>query len=183
MTPQEFIRKWKPVALNERQTAQEHFLDLCRLVEHPTPAEIDPSGESFSFEKGVAKSGGGDGYADVWKKGHFAWEYKKRKRDLDVALGQLVKYAAALENPPLHVVCDTLKIKIVTAWTNTVPKVYQFDLEHLDDPENLKVLRAVFHSPDDLRPKQTRAGLTKEAADKFQTISDRLQHRDRKSVV
>lgn len=185
MTPQEFIRKWKPVALNERQTAQEHFLDLCRLVEHPTPAEIDPSGESFSFEKGVAKSGGGDGYADVWKKGHFAWEYKKRKRDLDVALGQLVKYAAALENPPLHVVCDTLKIKIVTAWTNTVPKVYQFDLEHLDDPENLKVLRAVFHSPDDLRPKQTRAGLTKEAADKFQTISDRLQHRnpDREAVA
>lgn len=31
MTPQEFIRKWKPVALTERATAHEHFLDLCRL--------------------------------------------------------------------------------------------------------------------------------------------------------
>ena len=185
MTPQDFIRKWKPVALNERQTAQEHFLDLCRVVGHGTPAELDPTGEHFSFEKGVTKSGGGDGYADVWKKGYFAWEYKKRKRDLDLALGQLVKYAAALENPPLHVVCDTLKFKIVTAWTNTVPKVYEFDLEHLDDPENLKVLRAVFHSPDDLRPKQTRASLTKDAADKFQTVSDRLQHRnpDREAVA
>ncbi len=32
MTPQDFIRKWKPVALTERATAQEHFLDLCRFA-------------------------------------------------------------------------------------------------------------------------------------------------------
>lgn len=185
MTPQDFIRKWKPVALNERQTAQEHFIDLCRLFDHGTPVELDPAGEFFSFEKGVSKSGGGDGFADVWKKGHFAWEYKKRKRDLDVALGQLVKYAAALENPPLHVVCDTLQFKIVTAWTNSVVVVHNIALEDLADPDKLKILRAVFHDPESLRPKQTRASLTREAADKFQTISDRLQHRnpDREAVA
>jgi hypothetical protein len=44
MTPHEFIRKWKPVALTERPTTQEHFLDLCRLVGHPTPVEEDPPG-------------------------------------------------------------------------------------------------------------------------------------------
>jgi hypothetical protein len=42
MTPQDFIRKWKTHALTERAAAQEHFLDLCRLFDHPTPAENDP---------------------------------------------------------------------------------------------------------------------------------------------
>jgi hypothetical protein len=55
----------------------------------------------------VIKTGGGDGFADVWKKNFFAWEYKKRKRNLPDALAQLVRYAAALDNPPLQVACDT----------------------------------------------------------------------------
>jgi len=118
MTPQEFIRKWKPVALTERATAQEHFIDLCRLFDHPTPAEDDPQGDHFAFEKGASKIGGGEGWADVWKKGFFAWEYKKKKRDLGKALEQLTHYAAALENPPLHVACDTHLFRIETRWTN-----------------------------------------------------------------
>jgi len=180
MTPQDFIRKWKPVALTERATAQEHFLDLCRLLDHPTPAEDDPT-----FEKGVLKTGGGDGFADVWKKGFFAWEYKKKKRDLDKALEQLTRYAAALENPPLHVACDTHLFRIETRWTNEVPAKYEFELDDLADPENLDILRAVFFDPEKLRSGRTRAKLTKEAADKFQTISDSLQHRnpDREAVA
>ena len=185
MTPQEFIQKWKPVALTERATAQEHFLDLCRLFDHPTPAEDDPIGDHFTFEKGVSKTGGGDGYADVWKKGYFAWEYKKKKRDLDKALEQLTRYAAALENPPLHVACDTHLFRIETRWTNEVPAKYEFELDDLADPKNLAILNAVFHDPEKLRSKRTRAALTKEAADKFQTISDRFQHRnpDREAVA
>ena len=121
MTPQEFIRKWKPVALTERATAHTHFNDLCCLFEHPTPIEDDPVGDHFTFEKGAPKTGGGEGWADVWKKGYFAWEYKKKKRDLDKALEQLTRYAAALENPPLHVACDTHIFRIETRWTNEVP--------------------------------------------------------------
>ena len=71
MTPQDFIRKWKPVALTERATAQEHFLDLCRLFDHPTPAEDDPTGERFTFEKGVPKTGGGDGFGRRLEEGLF----------------------------------------------------------------------------------------------------------------
>src|SRR5215467_9914894 len=76
------------------------------------------------FEKGVTKTGGGDGFADVWRKGFFAWEYKKKKRNLDDALGQLVRCAAALENPPLQVACDTDRMVIVrsvlgSAWRQT----------------------------------------------------------------
>jgi type II restriction/modification system DNA methylase subunit YeeA len=185
MTPQDFIRKWKPVALTERATAQEHFLDLCRLFDHPTPAEDDPTGERFTFEKGVSKTGGGDGFADVWKKGFFAWEYKKKKRDLDKALEQLTRYAAALENPPLHVACDTHLFRVETRWTNEVPAKYEFELDDLAEPENLAILQAVFFDPDKLRSGRTRAKLTKEAADKFQTISDSLQHRnpDREAVA
>jgi hypothetical protein len=66
MTPQEFIRKWKPVALTERATAQEHFIDLCRLFDHPTPVADDPVGDHFTFEKGESMTGGGDGWADAW---------------------------------------------------------------------------------------------------------------------
>jgi restriction-modification enzyme MmeI-like protein len=116
MTPQDFIRKWKPVALTERATAQEHFIDLCRLFDHPTPAEDDPVGDHFAFEKGASKIGGGEGWADVWKKGFFAWEYKKKKRDLGKALEQLTHYAAALENPPLHIACDTHIFRIETRY-------------------------------------------------------------------
>ena len=185
MTPQDFIRKWKPVALTERATAQEHFIDLCRLFDHPTPVEDDPVGDHFAFEKGAPKTGGGEGWADVWKKGSFAWEYKKKKRDLGKALEQLTRYAAALENPPLHVACDTHIFRIETRWTNEAPAKYEFDLEDLAEPVNLARLRAVFHNPEELRSGRTRDKLTKEAADKFQTISDRLQHRnpDREAVA
>lgn len=54
MTPAAFITKWRHIELKERSAAQEHFLDLCRLLAHLTPAESDPTGETFCFEKGAA---------------------------------------------------------------------------------------------------------------------------------
>src|SRR6202790_465780 len=177
MTPAEFIKKWKPVALTERAAAHTHFLDLCELFEHEDPVSADPTGEWFTFEKGATKTGGGEGFADVWKKNFFAWEYKKKKRDLNAAMDQLVRYAAALENPPLQVVCDTDRFIIRTAWTNAVPKQYEIELDDLALPEKREILWAVFHNPERLRPKETRAGITKEAADKFSTIALRLQGR------
>ncbi|TIU27529.1 MAG: hypothetical protein E5W34_03190, partial [Mesorhizobium sp.] len=77
MTPVAFINKWKKASLTERQAAQEHFIDLCALFGHPTPTEEDPKGHFFAFEKGANKVAGGRGFADVWKRGHFAWEYKR----------------------------------------------------------------------------------------------------------
>ncbi len=177
MTPHEFIRKWKPVALTERQTAQEHFIDLCRLVNHPTPVEDDPSGERYCFEKGALKSSGTAGFADVWKKGHFAFEYKKKKKSLGEALKQLSQYAWNLESPPLNVVCDTNAIRIVTAWTNTLSKTFDLTLDDLADPAKFAILHAVFHDPEKLRGHMTREMLTKEAADKFSGLAERLQSR------
>ncbi|MGZ9106433.1 MAG: DNA methyltransferase [Rhodoplanes sp.] len=97
---------------------------------------------------------------------------------MDAALGQLVRYAAALENPPLQVACDTDRFLIRTAWTNAVPKTYELSLDDLADQQELDILRWVFFDPTKLRPTETRAGVTKEAADKFSTIALRLQGRD-----
>jgi hypothetical protein len=98
MTAPDFIARWSKVDLAERSAAQQHFLDLCELVGHPKPAEADPTGESSTFEKGASKQGGGDGWADVWKKHFFDWEYKGRHKDLVAAYNQLLEYRADLEN-------------------------------------------------------------------------------------
>src|SRR5689334_22812241 len=112
MKPEHFVSKWASSTLRERQAAQEHFIDLCRLLDEPTPAEADPRGESYAFERGATKTTGRDGWADVWKRNHFAWEYKGKHKDLDRAYAQLQQYAVALENPPLLVVSDMERIRI-----------------------------------------------------------------------
>ena len=83
----------------------------------------------------------------------------------------MVRYAAALENPPLQVACDTDRFVIRTAWTNAVPKTYELSLDDLADPHKLDILRSVFFDPEKLRPKETRAGVTKEAADRASRAS------------
>ena len=85
MTPHEFISKWRASELKERSASQEHFIDLCRLLGEPTPVEADPTGETYCFERGARKDTGGDGWVDVWKRHHFAWEYKGRRANLDAA--------------------------------------------------------------------------------------------------
>jgi type II restriction/modification system DNA methylase subunit YeeA len=177
ITPIAFIKKWKDVSLTERQAAQTHFIDLCALFGHPTPVEDDPTGDRFAFEKGATKVGGGRGFADVWKRDYFAWEYKRKNGNLDDALLQLIRYAPALESPPLQVVCDLERFRIHTAWTNTVPAKYEVKLDELTDPTQREVLRNVFYDPEKLKPTKTRAAVTTEAADKFSTIAFRLRER------
>ena len=99
MTPAEFIAKWRASELKERSASQEHFIDLCRMLDEQTPADADPTGEHYCFERGARKDEGGDGWADIWKRHHFAWEYKGKRANLDMAFRQLRQYALALENP------------------------------------------------------------------------------------
>ena len=134
MTAGEFIAKWRLSELKERSAAQEHFIDLCRLLGEPTPAEADPTGEHYCFERGARKDGGGDGWADVWKRHCFAWEYKGKHADLDSAFDQLRQYALALENPPRLVVSDMTRFRIRTTWTNSVSETQEFVLDDLAEP-------------------------------------------------
>jgi hypothetical protein len=85
-----FIQKWgaggQSHALTERAGAQPHFIDLCRVLGVPEPD--DP--HRYCFERGITKTGSAagrtDGFADVWLKGHFAWEYKAPGKSLEGAL-------------------------------------------------------------------------------------------------
>jgi hypothetical protein len=101
VTPDQFITKWKATELKERSAAQSHFIDLCRLLDEPAPTDADSTGEWYAFERGATKTTGGEGWADVWKRDHFGWEYKGKRKDLKAAFAQLQQYALALENPPL----------------------------------------------------------------------------------
>ena len=95
VTPEQFIKKWKSSTLTERAASQSHFIDLCALLDEPTPTDVDPTGENYAFERGANKTTGGEGWADVWKRGCFAWEYKGKRKDLKAAYAQLQQYAVA----------------------------------------------------------------------------------------
>jgi len=178
-SPAEFAHKWIGNTRTERAASQEHFIDLCRMLGVATPNEADPSGDEYAFEKGAEKTHGGDGFADVWKRGHFAWEYKGRHKDLKAAYAQLLQYREALDNPPLLVVCDLDRFEVHTNFTNTPAIVHRFDLERLrSDPEEpLRLLHAVMERPEELRPGTTRDELTAEAARQFASLAERLRAR------
>ena len=134
MTAAEFKKKWSRYQGKESSAYQEHFNDLCRLLEQKPPAEADPSGSDFfCFQKRVIKDAElfdlespdpsdphERGFADVWKKDCFAWEYKGKKKDLDAAYKQLLRYRESLFNPPLLVVCDFDRYIIKTNFNGTV---------------------------------------------------------------
>jgi hypothetical protein len=177
VNPIEFQRKWIGVELKERSASQEHFLDVCQVIGHPTPAEMDPTGEFFTFERGASKHSGGDGWADVWYRGHFAWEYKGRRANLKTAYDQLNLYRESLENPPLLIVSDLNKIEIHTNFTGTVKDVHVVDLGTFAEPVNLDILRRVFTDPESLKPGRTRESVTRDAATQFSRIAIGMQER------
>ena len=177
MIPGEFIAKWHASELKERSAAQEHFIDLCRLLGEPTPAEADPTGDHYCFERGAAKDSGGGGWADVWKRHCFAWEYKGKHANLDVAFDQLRQYALTLENPPLLIVSDMRRFRIRTNWTNSVSKTHEFGLDDLVDAAVRDKLKWAMSDPERLRPGETRQTLTERAAKTFAELAQSLRVR------
>ncbi len=192
MTWAEFKKKWSRYQGKESSAYQEHFNDLCRLLGQPTPAEADPTGNDFfCFQKRVVKDAelfdlehpdSGDpterGFADVWKKGCFGWEYKGKKKSLDEAYKQLQRYREALLNPPLLVVCDFDRYIIRTNFNGTVQETYEFTNDTIDRPENLRILRALFENPEYLKPQRTTAQVTTALAEQFALVARSLQQRE-----
>ncbi|MDG4594096.1 MAG: class I SAM-dependent DNA methyltransferase [Candidatus Contendobacter sp.] len=177
MTPDDFIRRWRRSTLTERSAAQSHFNELCALIGHPPPTAVDLQGADFCFEKGARKTGGGQGWADVWKRDCFAWEYKGKHKDLGAALRQLQQYALALDNPPLLIVSDFETIEIHTHFTNTVHTVHRLTLDDLADPAQRQVLQWAFTDPERLKPGRTIEAVTAEAAELFAGLAQRLRQR------
>ncbi|CAN7617114.1 N-6 DNA methylase [Variovorax paradoxus] len=177
MTPAEFISRWKSNKLNERAGAQAHFDDLCDLLGVEKPRDAD----NYCFERGAKKSGGGDGWADVWKRNHFAWENKKPGRDLDKALKQLTDYSLQLESPPLLVVCDRERIIIHTAFTGYPDEPREIRIEDLVDDGKRQTLKWVFIDPEKLRPEKSTAAVTEEAARRYAGLADAMRQRGQDS--
>ena len=177
MTPGAFIAKWHASELTERSAAQSHFIDLCHLLGEPTPTDADPAGVRYCFERGARKDTGGDGWADVWKRGCFAWEYKGKHKDLDRAFNQLRQYALALENPPLLIVSDMVRFRIRTNWTNCVSVQHEFTLDDLADGAIRDKLRWAMSEPERLRPGETRQTVTERAAATFADLAQGLRDR------
>ena len=177
MTPGQFIAKWRASELKESSAAQEHFINLCWLLGEPTPAEDDPTGDRYCFERGARKDTGGDGWADVWKRHCFAWEYKGKHANLDVAFNQLRQYALALENPPLLIVSDMARFRIRTNWTNGVSRTHEFTLEGLTDAANRDKLKWAMSDPERLKPGESRQALTERAAATFAALAQSLRER------
>ena len=178
MTPYEFIAKWRASELKERSASQEHFIDLCRLLGEPSPAEADPTGEAYCFERGARKDTGGNGWADVWKRHHFAWEYKGKRADLDAAFGQLRAVRAGAGE---SAAADRLRHA-------AVPHPHQLDQLRQQDlrvwprrPDRRGDTRQApsgrFSDPERLRPGETRQSLTERAAASFATVAQALRER------
>ncbi len=177
MTPHEFLRKWRNVELKERSASQSHFNDLCALLGVKDPVSADPKGEWFTFEKGANKTSGGNGWADVWRRECFSWEYKGKHANLDKAYAQLLQYSVALENPPLLIVSDMSRIVIRTNWTNSVQETHEIALEDLTDGAVRDRLKAAFTDPEQFKPAKSRQELTEETAREFVGIAQRLRER------
>jgi len=186
MTPAAFVAKWSRAELSERAGSQEHFIDLCRMLGQPTPAEHDATGPEDTLEKGVHVTGsaskgskGEGGFAGVWWRSKFAWEYKRKGkyRDLTEAYRQLCQYREALDNPPLMVVSDIARTEIHTNFTGTAKQVHPIELADLDRPESLDLLRRVFTDPDSFRPTITTETVTEEVARQFAALAQALRGR------
>ncbi len=200
MTPAEFKRKWAKYSGKEAAAYQEHFNDLCALLGQPSPVTADPTGsESFCFQKRVLKDAeffafddGGRvaeepdqerGFADVWKRGCFAWEYKGKKKNLDEAYRQLLRYRESLQNPPLLVVCDFDRYIVRTNFNGTVQETKEFTNAQIDEPWVLSLLRAVFADPEFLKPQRTTAEVTEKLAQQIGAVARSLQKRESVELI
>lgn len=193
MDANEFVRKWAASTLTEKSASQSHFIELCRLLGESTPTEADPTGDFYTFEKHIGRTGGGGGFADVWLKDHFGWEYKGKHRNLQAAYKQLIDYHEALGQPPLLMVCDFERYELHTKWTNTESWLYSWRNNDIaigetvtvsnaagapvkDAPKltPLQVLKAMFEDPAKLKPGRTTHEITEAAAGQFKRLADQL---------
>jgi hypothetical protein len=174
-----FIFKWEQNTQKESSTAKEHFSDLCRLLDVPTPNDPGSGPDIYCFEKSLTKTGGKAGFADVWKRDHFAWEYKGKGKytTLDAAYAQLLLYKEDLGNPPVLVVCDIAAYEVHVAFTGYQTRVVKFTNAELENASNRELLRLVFSDPEQLRPVERQETITKKAAERFAQVAGFLEKR------
>ena len=158
-------RRWKPIP-----SGNDWFCFQKRVVK-----DLESRGSSAV---GAPAAEAKRGFADVWRKDCFGWEYKGKHADLDEAHKQLLRYRESLLNPPLLVTCDFDRFVIRTNFNGTVLEVHEFTNDRIDEPRNLRLLRALFEQPGQLRPTQTTAKVTEDLAEAIAAVARSLQGRE-----
>jgi len=174
-----FIAKWEQNTQKESAAAKEHFVELCRLLGQPTPNDLGSGPDTYCFEKSLTKSGGKAGFADVWKKDRFAWEYKGKGKynNLGAAYAQLLLYKEDLGNPPVLVVCDIATYEVHIAFTGYRTRVEKCTNADLANASTRELLRLVFTDPEQLRPVERQETITELAAGRLAQIAQFLEKR------
>jgi type II restriction/modification system DNA methylase subunit YeeA len=141
---------------------------------------VAKDGELFNFyTPGIVEPAKRDrGFADVWKKECFGWEYKGPGEDLEKAYKQLLRYRESLLNPPLLIVCDFHRYIVRTNFNGAVQETHSFTNAEVDTPSALRVLRAALTKPEELRPRVTTAEVTEKLARQIAEIARSLQERE-----
>ena len=118
LTPSAFAANWRGVTTTEKAAAQEHFIDLCRLLGEPTPHEADPIGSQYAFEKRVVKAGGGDGCADD--------PYDKLRRALraDISDEAWATVNSTVSRPFPRPKTGKVAVKVINHYGDEVMKVF-----------------------------------------------------------
>ena len=155
MDASEFVQRWEGRSLTERSGSQSHFRDLCEMLGTPAPTDDRETDREYCYEArteiraaraaiseeephlfGEIVRSDGRGFCDVWKRGHFCWEYKQtgKHKTLDAALKQLKDYKDALDNPPLLVVCDIDHYEVHTNFTGYPATRFAFTIGEIANP-------------------------------------------------
>lgn len=175
-----FIDKWEQNAQKESAAAKEHFVDLCHLLGVKTPNDPGSGPNTYCFEKSLTKVGGSAGFADVWKRDRFAWEYKgkgKGYNSLREAYTQLLQYKDDLDNPPVLVVCDIARYEVHISFTGYKTRVEKFTNADLANASTRDLLRQVFVNPEPLRPVERTETITETVAAQFAQVAQFLERR------
>jgi type II restriction/modification system DNA methylase subunit YeeA len=174
-----FIQRWAQSELNEKAVAQSHFAQLCNLLGVPAPADNPATQHIYRFEKPLAKTGGGGGFADVWYKDRFAWEYKTKGKypDLRAAYQQLQMYKEDLDNPPVLIACDIAQYEVHVVFTGYQTRVEKFGNEDLENASTRELLYYAFTDPERLRPVEKAETVTEKAAQRFAEVARLLEGR------
>src|SRR5215207_7256286 len=163
LTPQEFAKKGAGVALSERSSYQQHFLDLCAMLGAPAPAEADPAGSSTPSRRGWRRPGAARASPTCGTR-TASPSSTRPPQGSEGRLRSAPAVPGGAGHPPLLVVTDTDRYEVHTDFTGTVKRMYRFDNAALPKAENVGVLQALFEDPEALRPGYTVEGITEEAS-------------------
>lgn len=139
----------------------------------------------------ITSASKGHGFADVWKRGCFCWEYKRQGHaDRHAAYEQLKQYRDSLENPPLLIVCDIDCFDIYTNFTGYPTEHHHITLEDLANPSEewhthraispINLLRKIF-DPVEIaayfKPKKSVNAITEDRAAEIADLADQIRER------